>query len=355
MWGISMIELSTALRGTDSLTQSANNIGAGSGVDNRRYTKFDRTASEVATAENFSFSDLLDTINPLQHIPLVSSIYRGITGDEIHPAARVAGDILYGGAIGLASAALGGLGGLADSVMIDKSGTSMGGAMLAGVFNDEPQSQTSQPEAAVAQNVAPTTTLTTTAPASTIATITPPTNTAVNQPANTPAERTEASIALPKEITPEQLDGLLTKLAQSTQKTTTTPDTAPAINASTNTTTSTTDSTAPAFSLTKAKAFPVPERKQAFGGVMDISTYRHTGTSNTLNMPLKPIGSRNGTASLESINSAIATTTTDTPNPLPQGLIEELRAMAATQQYQATARNTLPGVAKPQNAIDLTQ
>jgi len=49
---------------------------------------------------SFSFWDLLDIINPLQHIPLVSSIYREITGDEINGFARVAGGALYGGIAG---------------------------------------------------------------------------------------------------------------------------------------------------------------------------------------------------------------------------------------------------------------
>ncbi|MBN9556226.1 MAG: hypothetical protein J0I26_01700, partial [Alphaproteobacteria bacterium] len=51
----------------------------------------------------FSFADLLDVINPLQHIPIVSTIYRAITHDTIKPAERIAGDTLYGGVIGFFS------------------------------------------------------------------------------------------------------------------------------------------------------------------------------------------------------------------------------------------------------------
>ena len=50
---------------------------------------------------DFSFADLLDVINPLHHIPLVSSIYRKLTGDEISPHARIIGATLYGGPLGL--------------------------------------------------------------------------------------------------------------------------------------------------------------------------------------------------------------------------------------------------------------
>ncbi len=50
--------------------------------------------------DGLTFGDLLDVINPLQHIPIVSTIYRAITGDEISPGARVAGGVLFGGPIG---------------------------------------------------------------------------------------------------------------------------------------------------------------------------------------------------------------------------------------------------------------
>src|ERR1700760_1477382 len=48
-----------------------------------------------------SFSDFLSAINPLQHIPVVGSIYRAITGDVPAPAARVLGATLIGGPVGL--------------------------------------------------------------------------------------------------------------------------------------------------------------------------------------------------------------------------------------------------------------
>ncbi|MFN4275428.1 MAG: hypothetical protein ACK4FJ_03945 [Ferrovibrio sp.] len=50
----------------------------------------------------FKFADFLDIINPLQHIPIVSTIYRAITGDQIEAGSRMAGGALFGGPIGLA-------------------------------------------------------------------------------------------------------------------------------------------------------------------------------------------------------------------------------------------------------------
>ena len=51
-------------------------------------------------ADGLTFGDVLDVINPLQHIPVVSTIYRAITGDEISPGARVAGGARPGHADG---------------------------------------------------------------------------------------------------------------------------------------------------------------------------------------------------------------------------------------------------------------
>lgn len=52
---------------------------------------------------DFSFWDLLDFVNPLQHIPVVNMIYRGVTGDTIKPAAQIAGGAIFGGFFGAAS------------------------------------------------------------------------------------------------------------------------------------------------------------------------------------------------------------------------------------------------------------
>jgi hypothetical protein len=56
--------------------------------------------------KGFSFGDFLDIINPLQHIPIVSSIYRMVTEDEISPGARVAGGALFGGPLGVVGAGI---------------------------------------------------------------------------------------------------------------------------------------------------------------------------------------------------------------------------------------------------------
>jgi hypothetical protein len=54
----------------------------------------------ATTQSPVSFGDLLDAINPLQHIPVVSSLYRGLTGGAISTGSQIAGDLLYGAALG---------------------------------------------------------------------------------------------------------------------------------------------------------------------------------------------------------------------------------------------------------------
>lgn len=53
--------------------------------------------------QDFTLDDFVDIINPLQHLPLISMVYRELTGDEIKPAMRILGDIGYGGPTGFMS------------------------------------------------------------------------------------------------------------------------------------------------------------------------------------------------------------------------------------------------------------
>lgn len=54
-----------------------------------------------------AFETLLDTLNPLQHIPGVNAAYRETTGDTANPVASMAGGFLFGGPVGLAAGAAG--------------------------------------------------------------------------------------------------------------------------------------------------------------------------------------------------------------------------------------------------------
>lgn len=57
------------------------------------------------SGEGLEFGDLLDAVNPLQHLPVVSSIYREASGDGIGLPARLAGGFLFGGPMGLLGSA----------------------------------------------------------------------------------------------------------------------------------------------------------------------------------------------------------------------------------------------------------
>lgn len=58
------------------------------------------SAQTVPEAEG-SFWDFVDIINPLQHIPIISTVYRAVTGDSISAPARVLGGLLFGGPAGM--------------------------------------------------------------------------------------------------------------------------------------------------------------------------------------------------------------------------------------------------------------
>lgn len=153
------LEISPVLAGTYDAPNYAppNNVAStqvddAGAIDSRRYTKFDRSATEAGSTTNFSFSDFVDMINPLQHIPVVSSVYREITGESINPVSRVAGDVLFGGVFGIASAVLGIAGGAGDAVMEAQTGKDSIGTIIASLFEtDQPASSPSSPAAPATQ------------------------------------------------------------------------------------------------------------------------------------------------------------------------------------------------------------
>jgi len=49
------------------------------------------------------FHHLWDVVNPLQHLPVIGTIYRAITGEHLDPVEKIAGDTLYGGLWGAVS------------------------------------------------------------------------------------------------------------------------------------------------------------------------------------------------------------------------------------------------------------
>jgi hypothetical protein len=70
------------------------------------------------------FNHVLDVVNPLQHLPVVGTLYRAITGDKIGAVEKIAGDTLYGGLWGA-------VGSVADVAFEAATGKDFGATMLA--------------------------------------------------------------------------------------------------------------------------------------------------------------------------------------------------------------------------------
>src|ERR1700749_1242127 len=91
-----------------------------------------QTASAASTDHSgfhFTFHDFLSIINPLQHLPVISTLYRAITGDKIGVPEKIAGDALYGGLWGAVSA-------VADTAFEAATGKDFGSTVMAKVFGD---------------------------------------------------------------------------------------------------------------------------------------------------------------------------------------------------------------------------
>jgi hypothetical protein len=89
-------------------------------------------AATAKTDDGFSFYDLLDIVNPLQHIPVVSTIYKHLTGDKIGIPEKIAGDALYGGVVGFLCS-------IGDALFTEATGKSVGDTVYAAVFGDDNQ------------------------------------------------------------------------------------------------------------------------------------------------------------------------------------------------------------------------
>lgn len=70
--------------------------------------------------DNLGWEDVADFLNPLQHIPVIGTIYRALTGDNIKPEVQVAGSLAFGAATG--SVLLSGVAGIASALYEQKTG-----------------------------------------------------------------------------------------------------------------------------------------------------------------------------------------------------------------------------------------
>ena len=110
--------------------------GAGGDAAHRARDPSDTTESwqlplsKLFGEDGLTFGDVLDLINPLHHIPIVSTLYRSLTGDTISPASRIAGGGLFGGPIGLVAAVV-------NAAIAESSGKDVGEHVLALFDSDD--------------------------------------------------------------------------------------------------------------------------------------------------------------------------------------------------------------------------
>jgi hypothetical protein len=126
-----------------------------------RAAKSEEAAAATPASETTlgsTFEDILDIVNPLQHLPVVGTLYRAVTGDKMDTLPKIAGDTLYGGLWGAVSS-------LADTAFEAITGKDFGSTVLAMVTNglgigqaEKPvqlaAAQTAKPQSAAQQGVA---------------------------------------------------------------------------------------------------------------------------------------------------------------------------------------------------------
>lgn len=73
--------------------------------------------------DGFGFGDILDAINPLQRLPVISNLYQEWTGDTCSAGSRMLGGALFGGVFGTLLSFF-------DITMQECTGKDLGGNML---------------------------------------------------------------------------------------------------------------------------------------------------------------------------------------------------------------------------------
>lgn len=89
------------------------------------------------TPETFQFGDVIDIVNPLQHLPIIGTAYRGLTGDDLSPMSGIIGGALYGGPIGAIT-------GTANAISKIQTGKDIGQHALDLVTPSKPTTQNGQ-------------------------------------------------------------------------------------------------------------------------------------------------------------------------------------------------------------------
>lgn len=105
--------VSSAVSSASTAIQANNPLQSTVGITHEELAITDENASTFDDMYSFSFgedgldgNDLFDSINILNHIPILSDIYQLSTNTEISPVSKLLGGMLYSGYIGAGAAAL---------------------------------------------------------------------------------------------------------------------------------------------------------------------------------------------------------------------------------------------------------
>jgi hypothetical protein len=98
-------------------------------------------SSDFFGADGATFRDVLDSINPLNHIPIVSDLMKQATGHEASPVSRLVGGALLGGPVGFIAS-------LTSVIFENATGETPVQAVVAALTGDSSVSQTQLASAA---------------------------------------------------------------------------------------------------------------------------------------------------------------------------------------------------------------
>jgi len=134
------------------------------------------SAEPVAAKPKESFlHHLWDVVNPLQHLPIIGTLYRAVTGEKLDAVEKIAGDTLYGGLWGAVSS-------IADVAFEGLTGKSFEDTALALFKSDD------KVRVASTKIAAPTITANPSLPSADLPSLPSSPMTAANLPANSPSE-----------------------------------------------------------------------------------------------------------------------------------------------------------------------
>lgn len=91
--------------------------------------------------DGFGTEDVVDAVNPLRHIPVISTLYENLTGSKASAASKIVGGTLLGGPVGF-------LASMADVVFEQATGESAGNAVYAALVGEEKAAATQLAQAA---------------------------------------------------------------------------------------------------------------------------------------------------------------------------------------------------------------